>query len=294
MAINQRLRLSVANVAAWALVAASILAASTGAAANAATTTNATSPNLAQAQAQVIVSGFSEKGDGIDNGVSSVFSSHWTKINATTSGIYLSNKSATNFATFSFAPVAGQTFTVGTYDNVQRAATRSAGFAGIEITGPGRPGGCTRLTGSFRILDLAADANATITRLDLTYVEHCGAGRPSNFGEVLINDAPHLGSLVASATRITFPDQTPTLPYVLSNPTPQPLPVSLWQSATTVSHFNVVPARPSCAATVAAHSSCIYLLRLAPPRPGNYSATVLVVSGKSILHLNLSGPAGGA
>lgn len=290
MPINQRLSLGGASVAAWALVAASIFVASTGAVANAATITSRTTT----APAQVIVSGFSEKGDGIDNGVSSVFSSHWTKVNATTSGIYLSNKSATNFATFSFAPVAGQTLSVGTYNNVQRAAYRSAGFAGIEITGPGRPGGCTRLTGSFRILDLAADTNGTITRLDLTYVEHCGAGRPSNFGEVMINDAPLLGSLVASATRITFPDQTPTLPYVLTNPSPQPLPVSLWQSATTVSHFTVVPARPSCATTVAAHGSCTYLLRLAPPRPGNYIATVLLVSGKSILHLNLSGPASGA
>lgn len=256
--------------------------------ANAATTS--TTPSTAE---QVIVSGFSEKGDYIDNGVSSVYFSHWVTVTATTSGIYLSNTTPKSNATYSFAPVAGQTFTVGTYDNVQRAADRSAGFPGIEITGPGRPSDCTRLSGSFRIWDIAADTKGNITRLDLTYVEHCGAGRPSNYGEVMINDAPHLGQLVASATRITFPDQTPTLPYVLNNPTPEAQPVSLWQSATTVSHFTLTTAQPSCATTVPANSSCTYFLRLLPPKPGNYAATVLAVSGTSVLRVNLSGPAGG-
>jgi hypothetical protein len=244
---------------------------------------------------QIIVSGFSEKGDHIDNGVSSVYSTHWVKVTATTSGIYLSydNPSAKNFASYSFDPVAGQTFAVGNYVNVQRAAYRSAGFPGIEITGPGRPTGCTRVTGSFRIWDIASSTSGVISRLDLTYVEHCGAGRPSNFGEVLINDAPHLGVLVASATRITFPDQTPTLPYVLTNPTSLSQPVSLWQSATSISHFTIAPVKPSCASSVAANSSCTYLLRLVPPKPGNYKATVLEVSGTSILRLDLTGPAGG-
>ncbi|HEY5303980.1 MAG TPA: hypothetical protein VIJ86_07985 [Acidimicrobiales bacterium] len=245
---------------------------------------------------QVIVSGFSEKGDGIDNGVSSVYVDHWVKVTATTSSIFLSydNPSSKSFATFSFAPVAGQSLAVGNYINVQRAAYRSAGFPGLEITGPGRPSGCTRLMGSFRIWDIAADASGTISRLDLTYVEHCGDGRPSNFGEVLINDAPQLGVLFASAVRITFPDQTPTLPYELTNPTSQPQPISLWQSATTVSHFMITPAKPSCAVSVRAKSTCTYLIRLVPPKPGNYVATVLAASGTSTLHLSLSGPAGGA
>jgi hypothetical protein len=260
-----------------------------------ASATTLTSAATTASPDQIIVSGFSEKGDYIDNGVSSVHSNHWAKVAATTSGVYLSyvNTAAKTFASYSFDPVAGQTFTVGNYDNVQRAAYRSAGFPGIEITGPGRPTGCTRVTGSFHIWDIASSTGGTITRLDLTYVEHCGAGRPSNYGEVLINDAPHLGVLVASATRITFPDQTPTLPYVLTNPTSLPQPVSVWQSATTISHFTISPVKSSCASSVAANSSCTYLLRLVPPKPGIYKATVLVVSGDSILRLDLTGPAGG-
>jgi len=224
-----------------------------------------------------------------------VYSTHWAKVSATTTGVTLSyaNKPAKRSASFSFAPVAGQDLTVGTYNNVQRAAYRSAGFPGIEITGPGEPAGCSRVSGSFRIWDIAADAAGNVTRLDLTYVEHCGAGRPSNFGEVLINDAPQLGSLVASARRITFPDQTPTLPYVLTNPTSRNQPVSLWQSATTVSHFTIVPAKPACALSVPAASSCTYYVRLVPPKPGYYTATILENSGTSVLHLPLGGPAGG-
>jgi len=244
---------------------------------------------------QVIVSAFSEKGDFIANGVSSVLTTHWSTVRATTTGVYLSNNNpaAKSFATFSFAPVAGETLAVGTYTNVQRAAYRSAGFPGIEITGPGRPTGCVRLSGSFQIWDVASDAAGTLTRLDLTYVEHCGAGRPANYGEVLINDAPHVGALTASARRIAFPDQTPTLPYVLINPTAQVQPVSLWQSATTVSHFTVTPASPNCATSVPAQGSCLYWLRLLPPRPGLYHATILVASTSATLRLPLSGPAGG-
>jgi hypothetical protein len=253
-------------------------------------TTTTISPATSPAKTQVIVSAFSEKGDYIANGVSAVYSTHWSKVSATTSGIALSNIQGVSF---SFTPVAGQSFAVGSYDNVQRAAYRSAGFAGIEITGPGRPTGCIRLSGSFHIWDIATSATGSITRLDLTYVEHCGAGPASNYGEVLINDAPQLGALVASATRIAFPDQTPTLPYVLMNSSPQAQSVSIWQSATTVSHFTITPVKASCAVAIPARSSCTYLVRLLPPKPGNYTANVLAVSGGATLRLALSGPAGG-
>ncbi len=254
----------------------------------------ASTPRAAHTGAdQVIVSAFSEKGDFVARGVSSVYS-HWASVDATTAGIYLvaSTRGATARDTFAFDPVAGQPLTVATYDNLQRASARSAGFAGINVTGPGEPAGCARLSGSFRIWELAADAAGTITRLDLTYVEHCGAGRPSNFGEVLINDAPRVGSLTASAARITFPDQTPTLPYQLTNASALPQGVSLWQSATSVSHFAVATSA-SCTHVVAAHATCTYLLRLVPPRPGVYRSTLLVTSAGASIALPLSGTAGG-
>lgn len=244
----------------------------------------------------VVVSAFSEKGDFIGDGHSEIYSSRWSTPELTTSGVTLvvAATNGASAASFSFDPVAGQTLSVGDYTNLQPASSRSAGFAGIDITGPGQPKGCHRLTGAFRIWDIAADARGDVTRLDLTYVEHCGAGRPANFGEVLINDAPRVGQLEASASRLDFPDQTPTLPYELTNPTPRAQDVSLWQSATTVSHFVLSAATPSCARSVPAHSTCTYLVRLVPPRLGFYHATVLVSSAGAILRLPLSGPAGGA
>jgi len=73
---------------------------------------------------------------------------------------------------------------------------RTAGFPGIEITGPGDDW-LHPHHGQFPHLNIASDATGDITRLDLTYVEHCAAGRPSNYGEVLIKMAPHIGSLYA-------------------------------------------------------------------------------------------------
>ena len=243
---------------------------------------------------RVVVSGFSEAGDAIDRGVSSVFSSRWTTVSATTSGVYLVTSTAPGPNTYRFVPVAGQPLRVGTYDDLQAALTRSAGFAGISVTGPGRPAGCRYLSGSFHVWDIASDAGGSLTRLDLTYVEHCDAGRAANYGEVLLNDAPHLGALVASATRLTFPDQTPTLPYVLMNPTSRVQPVSLRQSTTTVSHFRVTPVVASCALAVPANSACTYLIRLVPPTPGTYTSTVLAASTNAVLALPLTGHAGGA
>lgn len=280
------------RLAAVLVVTATLTMACSPALAGATSTTTTTSP---PGTTQVLVSSFSEKGDFISRGVSSVYSSHWATVSATTTGIVLvyRNPASHAVASYHFAPVAGQELAVGDYPNVQRAETRSAGFAGIDVTGAGEPAGCSRVTGDFRIWDLATSDDGSITRLDLTWVEHCGAGRPSNFGEVLLNDAPQLGSLYASARRITFPDQTPTLPYVIFNPSAQAQPISLWQSTTTVSHYSVTPSVPSCASSVPANGACTYQLRLVPPRPGNYSTTVLLVSGTSILHLGITGKAGG-
>ncbi|MBW4030485.1 MAG: hypothetical protein HIU57_07385 [Acidobacteria bacterium] len=247
------------------------------------------------AKPQVIVSAFSEKGDAIDKGVSSVYSSRWSTLDVTTSEVYLvaATTSGAVAATFRFDPVAGQTLKVGNYDNLQRATSRIAGFAGIDITGAGRPTGCTHLTGSYRIWDLAADARGTITRLDLTYVERCDAARPAAFGEVLINDAPRVGALIASAARIAFPDQSPTLPYDLTNPTSRAHGVSLRSPGATVSHFKLTPATASCARSVPARATCTYLVRLVPPKPGLYQTDFLVSSSGVTRRLALSGRAGG-
>lgn len=237
---------------------------------------------------QVIVSSFSEKGDLIDHAASTVYAGAWAHVAATMTGVSLSH-SGPGAVSFTFDPVAGQKFTVGQYDNLQRAPFASAGFAGINITGPGERAGCARVTGSFHIWDIATNAGGTLARLDLTYVEHCDALPPSNFGEVLINDSPHVGTLSASATRIAFPDETPRLPFVLFNSSPTPEPVTLKSRTAVVTHFWLTPLKPSCGSLVPAHASCDYVVRFLPPKPGIYAATMLVSAGGSTMPLVLSG-----
>ncbi|MDH2902945.1 MAG: hypothetical protein PXZ08_03220 [Actinomycetota bacterium] len=251
---------------------------------------NATPTPHARVIDHVVVSSFSEKRDLIDQGVSHVYSGAWAHVSATTTGVSLS-RSGPGSVSFTFDPVAGQKLTVGQHGNLQRAPFAAAGFAGINITGPGAPAGCARVTGSYYIWDIAASATGVLTRLDLTYVEHCDALPPSNFGEVLINDAPHVGTLSASATRITFPDQTPLLPYVLTNSSITPEPVRLRQSGTVVTHFWLIPVKSTCASVVPAHGSCAYTLRLLPPKPGVYAATMLISAGGSTMRLVLNGSA---
>ena len=251
----------------------------------------ATSSPHAATSAQVVVSSFSEKGDFIDSGVSRILTTDWTRVSATSAGVSLrySNPASHVTTSFTFDPVAGQSLADGVYDNVQPAASRPAGFAGLTITGPGEPSGCTRITGYFQVWDIATDPTGALTRLDLTYVEHCGAGLTSNFGEVLIDDTPTVGVLNASARRIIFPDRAPTLPYELTNPTAQAQPISLWQSSVIVDHYKVVPVVTSCALSVPAHTTCVYDIRLVPPKPGHYVGSLLVVAGDSFLRLPLSG-----
>ena len=128
------------RLAAALVVTATLTMACSPALAGATSTTTTTSP---PGPTQVLVSSFSEKGDFISRGVSSVYSSHWATVSATTTGIVLvyRNPASHAVASYHFAPVAGQELTVGDYPNVQRAETRSAGFAGIDVTGAGEPAG---------------------------------------------------------------------------------------------------------------------------------------------------------
>lgn len=238
---------------------------------------------------KVIVSSFSEKSDPIDHGVSHVYSSAWAHVSASSTGVYLAR--AAGAVSFAFTPVAGRPLTVGEYDNLQRAPLASAGFAGMNVTGPGAPAGCVRVTGSFHVWDVAANATGKLTRLDLTYAEHCNALAPTNFGEVLINDAPRVGTLSGSATRITFPDQTPVLPYVLTNSSASPEHVSLGQVGNVVTHFWMLPVVPACKTLVPAHAACHYTLALVPPKPGPYAATIVIGAGGATMHLGLTGSA---
>src|SRR5688500_14662730 len=81
-----------------------------------------------------------------------------------------------------FAAPPDESLRPGLYLNAERAVFRDAGRPGIDIAGDGR--GCNTITGRFDVKDIQTTANGTITRLWLTYEQHCEGGLPALFGEV--------------------------------------------------------------------------------------------------------------
>jgi len=152
-----------------------------------------------------VVTMFSDGGDFIGGGSPQEFDSTNASFSGTvsTGGINLSVSGGTSGLSWSFVidPPPSASFRVGYYPKVQRAEFRSAGFAGLDITGDGR--GCNIISGAIDVRDMAV-SGSTITRLDLLYEQHCEGGPPALFGEVRIGE-PGTSGLIASSSSITWP-----------------------------------------------------------------------------------------
>ena len=73
-----------------------------------------------------------------------------------------------------FAPAAGGLLVPGLFDPAQRYPFQAGSFAGLSIYGNGS--GCNTVTGKFSIEELARDPVAGITRLSVTFEQHCEGG----------------------------------------------------------------------------------------------------------------------
>ena len=73
-----------------------------------------------------------------------------------------------------FAPAAGGLLVPGLFDPAQRYPFQAGSFAGLSIYGNGS--GCNTVTGKFSIEELARDPAAGITRLSVTFEQHCEGG----------------------------------------------------------------------------------------------------------------------
>jgi hypothetical protein len=69
------------------------------------------------------------------------------------------------------AAAPGQTLAPGSYTDVQRAAFRTAGHPGLDVSGQGR--GCNNVFGSFVINRIGTDGAGTVNLLDATIVQNC-------------------------------------------------------------------------------------------------------------------------
>jgi hypothetical protein len=256
----------------------------------------AASPPRVTATASTVITMFSDPGDFIGGGTPQEFDTTNASISGTvsTGGIGLSAAGGTSGLSYSLVidPPPGTSFKVGYYPKVQRAEFRTAGFAGLDITGNGN--GCNTDSGAIDVRDLAVSGSA-ITRLDLLYEQHCEGGVPALFGEVRIGE-PGTSGLIVSSSSITWPAE----PGLLIRSHGTTVPVYLRNAGTTsvslgtasvqgldAGDFSLVA--DGCSGTVLAPgSSCDLFVRFHALQRGPQSAVIELPRGgnSTVVHLD--------
>jgi len=235
----------------------------------------------------IVVTMFSDPGDYIGAGSRQEFDKTNASFGGTvsTGGINLSASGGTSGLSWSFVidPPPGARFHVGYYPKVQRAPFRTAGYAGLDITGDGR--GCNTDSGAIEIRDMAVSGSA-ITRLDLLYEQHCEGGVPALFGEVRIGE-PGTSGLIVSSSSITWPakpglgygSRGTTVPVYLRNAGATSVPIGTASlQGFAASDFSLV-ADGCSGAVLAPGSSCDLFLRFRASQRGPRSAILELPHG---------------
>lgn len=242
-----------------------------------------------------VVTMFSDPGDFIGGGTPQEFDKTNASFSGTvsTAGINLSVTGGTSGLSWSFVidPPPNTKFHVGYYPKVQRAPFRTAGFAGLDITGDGR--GCNTDSGAIDVRDMAVSGSA-ITRLDLLYEQHCEGGTPALFGEVRIGE-PNTSGLIVSSGAITWPSDPglpsgshgTTVPVYLRNAGTTAVPIGAASlQGFSASDFSL--AADGCSGTVLAPGgSCDLFLRLRTSQRGPQSAALVLPHGSSSADVSL-------
>ncbi len=68
------------------------------------------------------------------------------------------------------------------YESAERFAEESEGIAGFDLSGDGR--GCNKLNATFSIEELEVDPSSGITRMSVTFEQHCEGNTPAIRGVV--------------------------------------------------------------------------------------------------------------
>lgn len=194
--------------------------------------------------------------------------------------------------TLTFAAAPGDTLVTGTYTDAQRTPFRTAGHPGIDIYGSGR--GCNTDTGTFTVLDVAAD----LSRLWLTYEQHCEGGVPALFGEVRYNEPNGDSDLLVAPDHVTWPAQYPTVP---GSTVPVTL-VNTGAATRTISAATITSGATDFAvtgntcSTVQVGSSCVVSVRFTPSTDGPRTGTLTILdstpAGTHTVTLNGTGITG--
>jgi hypothetical protein len=117
--------------------------------------------------------------------------------------IDVSGGTLADYYTLEIAAPPGEQLHPGLYTGAQRAPFRTAKHPGIDVHGSGR--GCNEIGGRFDVKDIVIGPDSTVSRLWMTYEQHCENGPAALFGEIRLNfrQPPRV---VPSQMELTWPD----------------------------------------------------------------------------------------
>jgi opacity protein-like surface antigen len=172
---------------------------------------------------------FSKRGDFIGGGLQRFFDSGTATIGIQGPPGYVTVRAeqpaSSQWFYFVFAPPPGEQLAPGIYADAQRAPFREPGHPGIDIVGDGK--GCNQQAGTFEVKDIGVDASGNVSRLWVTYEQHC-EGKPAPlFGEVRVGEPPTGANLWVTPSQARWPalsagELGPTVPFEVVNTTASP------------------------------------------------------------------------
>jgi hypothetical protein len=147
-------------------------------------------------------------GQGLDRLWSGADDDWWMSLGPQSDGVVDVELTAKRDGTswdFEFAPPPGQRFVPGgIYTGIQRATSRTAGHAGIDISGDGR--GCNDDSGEFEVRDVAYGADGNVTRLDVVFIARCDESQTgAMWGEVHVGE-PDPGAPIIIPSIVRWPE----------------------------------------------------------------------------------------
>lgn len=117
--------------------------------------------------------------------------------------------------TLEFAAPDNQPLQVGTYLDAQGFPFQQAGHPGIQVN---QGFTCQTITGQFDVLDIEF-ANGALSRLDVTFEEHCNGAAAALTGELIFTPPPPLPPLSLSVSVNRTATVNNTFGFVMANGT---------------------------------------------------------------------------
>ena len=191
----------------------------------------------------------------------------------TPTGISLQVRGSAWFNVF-FAPAQGQTLAVGNYADA--ITTADVSHPKMDISGSVTR--CNSVAGQFNVEDIAF-ANGEVSRLDITFVQHCDGGLPALIGQISYNE-PLMGPLLIQASSLDLPSQyvgvaNIAIPLSVTNTTVLPVVIG----AVTVVGWgasDVAIGANDCPALLGPGQTCVITATITPRAAGIRQAEIVI------------------